>query len=659
VSVALPSSFDYPAAARATDHSIGHTSTMRAYPPGRRLGIAVLGGLLFAPLANAQPPASAESMPSRTELRAAIAEFRALFPRVEALMTAPSLRWYGGWGSGSDGYVTTPSVARLWGATVFASPAHQFPQDEALAQLLGAIDAARRASPRDLWIHAMAVRYHALAGDYDEVAALAEACPAERWRCLMFAGFAQHLLKDFVIAERVFGDALAAMPEAEQCRWNDIGFMLDDDAAKRYAKLSCRDRAAFEARVWWLADPLYLRPGNDRRTEHLARHVALYLLEQDMGPLDTRVRESVIAMGVGLDQARVRSMRSDGRLMSAPSAQVRAGIYNPAPYPQLLYSFFPSNAAIASPMRIVPEDSVLIPVTQDRRVSSRRDSMTVTGNQTLTATYTLAYPILREQHFGPELAYIPIWDYQVSYLSRGDSALVLGAVDLGLDQRTKDGLPVSREMRAAMVMTRSEDDPPRVVAADSLSRRLRFMAIAPRDSALVSIEVVTARDASAGRVRLGTGLPVRPRAANGAPQRVSLSDLVMFTVREGAGPPTTFDAVRTAMLGTTHLTADGPLGIYWEIHGIASTDSAAITLAVRRGDARNGRTRIARTIPVDDASKTVKHTRWMQPDGPSEIASHALHLPLDKMPPGVYTLELSVRVPGQQTMTAAKRITVW
>ena len=51
------------------------------------------------------------------------------------------------------------------------------------------------------------------------------------------------------------------MPEAERCRWNDLSLLLEGDARKRYEKLACAERTAFERRYWNLSRPLWLRVG--------------------------------------------------------------------------------------------------------------------------------------------------------------------------------------------------------------------------------------------------------------------------------------------------------------------------------------------------------------------------------------------------------------
>jgi hypothetical protein len=47
------------------------------------------------------------------------------------------------------------------------------------------------------------------------------------------------------------------MPERDRCRWTDISLLLEGDARKRYDKLDCAERAAFETRFWALLGPCF------------------------------------------------------------------------------------------------------------------------------------------------------------------------------------------------------------------------------------------------------------------------------------------------------------------------------------------------------------------------------------------------------------------
>src|SRR5699024_10562433 len=108
----------------------------------------------------------------------------------------------------------------------------------------------------------------------------------ESW-CGALTGYAYHAANDFMHADSAFNAALALMPQAQRCRWTDISLLLEDNARKRYEKLPCGERAAFESRFWALSRPLYLLPANDLRTEHFARLTMVELIRTSQYPHET------------------------------------------------------------------------------------------------------------------------------------------------------------------------------------------------------------------------------------------------------------------------------------------------------------------------------------------------------------------------------------
>src|SRR5436309_208219 len=78
-------------------------------------------------------------------------------------------------------------------------------------------------------------------------------CRADGWWCAALLGLALHAAGDFARADSAFDLALGDMPEPERCRWYDLGPLLPAELRRRYERLSCDDRGAFESRWWWLA----------------------------------------------------------------------------------------------------------------------------------------------------------------------------------------------------------------------------------------------------------------------------------------------------------------------------------------------------------------------------------------------------------------------
>ncbi|HTR79697.1 MAG TPA: hypothetical protein VMH39_16390, partial [Gemmatimonadaceae bacterium] len=140
----------------------------------------------------------------------------------------------------------------------------------------------RRIVPDDPWIVGQQVYYLAASGDFDGALNAARDCRASASWCELLRGFVTQRSGHSIEAEATFATALAGLEAADRCRWTGVSMLLDSDGARAYSALPCGspERAMFEERFWMLADPSWVVPGNDRRTEHLARMVEQELQRQ-------------------------------------------------------------------------------------------------------------------------------------------------------------------------------------------------------------------------------------------------------------------------------------------------------------------------------------------------------------------------------------------
>lgn len=133
----------------------------------------------------------------------------------------------------------------------------------------------------------------------------------------LLEGYALHLAGDAVAAEQRFEEALGHLGKVEAASRRSIAVLLDSRERRWYEQLSDDERAAYEDVVWRLADPLYLLPGNDRRAEHLARHVWSRLLATApvvtyMWPWGRDLEELTIRYGVPKGRERIFGMYVQG-----------------------------------------------------------------------------------------------------------------------------------------------------------------------------------------------------------------------------------------------------------------------------------------------------------------------------------------------------------
>jgi hypothetical protein len=88
----------------------------------------------------------------------------------------------------------------------------------------------------------------------------------------LFLGLALHNDQDITAAEAMFDSARARAAPDERRRLDDLTLLLERRERTHYRSLDNGGRAEYEARFWALSDPWMMRPGNERRSGHYARH---------------------------------------------------------------------------------------------------------------------------------------------------------------------------------------------------------------------------------------------------------------------------------------------------------------------------------------------------------------------------------------------------
>jgi hypothetical protein len=89
----------------------------------------------------------------------------------------------------------------------------------------------------------------------------------------MLLGYALHGAGDDGAADEAFARGLRLALPMERMQLHDVVLLLARDEREKYNALRGADRGRYQSRLWSLADPLYLTPGNESLVEHLARGV--------------------------------------------------------------------------------------------------------------------------------------------------------------------------------------------------------------------------------------------------------------------------------------------------------------------------------------------------------------------------------------------------
>ncbi len=479
---------------------------------------------------------------------------------------------------------------------------------DAREQLLAVLDGAAVAVPGDPWIAGQRVRYLVEAGGFAAALAAARSCRAVPWWCEVLAGFALHGAGDFGGADSAYDAAARDMPSDERCRWTDVSLLLERDLRRHYERLACDERAAFEARLWWLAQPLYSRPGSDRRTEHWARLTLTRLLEHATTPYDLPwgddLRELTIRYGWPVSWAREARRAGEARVPSVIGHEA-----------QPAWRFLPVARTFSA-----PESSGAV----DWTAGGRRP---------------------RERYAPPYAASLTTLESQVAVFRRGDSSIVVASYDLS---RNPPFMLASPD--AALVLARDETTAPVVVRRHGSGPAGVLVATAAWRPRLVSVEVTVPAHRRIARARRGV-LPWPDRGPG-----ASISDLLLFD------PPDPLPAGRAEVLplmrGSSRVRSDSRLGLFWEIYGLApqgETMTTTVTVApVGEGWLR----RLTAGVGLA-GRRTPLRLEWQEELLPHDgAAERVLALELAHLSPGRYRLTVAIATAGEEPAVATREIEV-
>ena len=495
-----------------------------------------------------------------------------------------------------------------WDDGEFEPPPESPKTKAARDAMLERLAKAASSLPGDRWIAGQRVRYLVESERYGEAIDVARACHAEPAWCGALAGYAFHAAGDFGAADSAFGVALAAMPERDRCRWTDISLLLEGDARKRYEKLGCAERAAFETRFWALSRPLFLLPANDLRTEHLARLTMAELIRTSRYPHD-------LAWGDDVQEMLVRYGWETGWSREAPSVSDPSSVHVVGHEPTPAFDFVPATDALTSPDAADASDWEL----HDRLAQSR---------------YAPKYARSMSQ-----------LDHQIAFFRRGDSALVVAAFDIGRDSTfARDSISAALALAAA-----DAPDSPQVIRDPVAKRRDVLMTVAPWKPTLVSVE---ARDSVARRVARARTV-VRPPPSTG---RVTVSDLLLFD--DPATLPSSLEEAAARARGSLRVNRSTPVGVFWEMYGVSpSGEPLAYSLTVTR-EGTSWYRRAAEKLKVVERRAPVR-MEWDEPSArPGASHFRAVAVDFSTLPEGRYRIELALEAGGQTAATATRVIDV-
>ncbi|HEU4719795.1 MAG TPA: hypothetical protein VFS59_00420 [Gemmatimonadaceae bacterium] len=464
--------------------------------------------------------------------------------------------------------------------------------------LLSTLDALGERHPGDPWIAGMRVHYRIDGKNPAGADSVARACGASIWWCRALVGYAEHALGRAAAAESAFTEALAAMPDAEGCKWRDISVLLPTNTRRYYEKLSCEARRPVEQRYWLLSRPQLGGEANEWRTEFYVRRVLATLYRDATSTLQGawgRDNEELM-LRYGWPIGWRKSQTSYGA-----STDVSVTEYHSSPS----YNFAPVEALY------------------DTSAAAQNDGWELEARNP-------------EARFSPRLVgrVAPV-AMQIARFRRGDSVLVVSA-----HAASHDSLGAAATTVLAVALP---DGATRSVPAEGRSGTARL--VVESFPMLAGVEVADTATRTLARAR---ALLRTPEHADG----LALSDLLLFRASEGA--PESIDAALASAIPGDTMSRARSIGIYWETYGVAeSGESFDVGVTVERIDRSwiRGAKQLLRLAAPDNPLRL----RWndARPAAPGEALSRAISLDLANQSPGKYRITVGlIRANGTVVSTA-------
>ena len=507
-------------------------------------------------------------------------------------------------------------------------PQPEPPEVEELRRaLLTVLDSVQRHLPGDGWVLGQRVWYHSEAGRWEEALRVGQACGAvEPWWCAALRGFALHGLQRYLEAETAFERSLLLMDAERAQEWRIPRRVVDRDSRRILDELKRAPSDSVDAvldRLWMLSDPLYLVEGNDRKTEHYARWTVSTLRERARNPFHVR-------WGNDLEQLTVRFGWEIAWQRSLDRRSILTGDNVIGRKHPERRDYMPSGAALAFPGRATHEDLLadkrrprslyapayapqLLPMEGQLAVFPRGDRMIVVGTHFLPEDTTL--------HAGHR--------HDVPWLEAGEQE----------DMRDRGGLFLVSVEGTPLRSNRSLGSTDGVLSLE-----------APVGSYVVATEAWSPSRRRAGRYREGIEYRRVPEDI------AALSDLLML--RPTPDPPGLLEAAIPLALLRTEVRRGQTFAIGWEVSGLGfRPETLAFEVTVNRVD-RSLFRRIGEFLRVSGGPQKVS-LAWEEPgpDRPSPLFRY-LDLNLDRLDPGAYEVQITLRTAGRSEVVSGRRFTV-
>ncbi len=506
----------------------------------------------------------------------------------------------------------------------------------ALRQRLRAtLDSAARRLPGDVHLAEQRVRFAIEAGDVAGAAQAAVDCTGDEVRCALLQGLVLYRAGAVASADSAFVATTRLMSDSARCAWDDVGFLLDREGRRAYAAASCAQRAEYNARLWWLTDPLWLEPGNERRAEQNARKELVTIIaslgkdarqyftprEGGAAVIETLLRYGWPSQmwwgGVAEDLSHTQWLDTMGAAPAAP--------YVVREYTRGRLHTVPVWSAIEDPFHAQAGAWQLNAPDGDREWwPAEHYARDAGGIEQLPIGQTAMFRRRASARFA--------W--------AGDADSV--AQRCAADRMCSASLVASTRVGEVRAVSSSPVRSDKPILVDGLL---------DAGPTLVAIELPGAVHRPAARTRFAAMIADPLSTLHG---ERALSDPVLFDPADAPARIDDDEALRR-MFGSTTFTTARRIGIYWEAYDYRATDTVDVEVRITNQNHENVAERLFHVFRAGEAGASVG-VHWrevpgnmnalVRTDGNVPIQMRSIVLDLSKLSPGTYDMALSMKPIG-------------
>jgi hypothetical protein len=552
------------------------------------------------------------------------------------------------------------------------------------------LDSAAALAPRDSLVAAARIWHRVTTGHYVFADSLAQAaCSSslrEAWWCSAVIGFTKYNRGDYAAADFWFEAALRDMPEERRCLWTDLTYVLNDFAHTEIMKNTpCHSRKERNSVVWWLADPLWSIPGNERRTAHYSRWTEITLSAEEQQLMGYR---NLIARGMNVD---VEYFLRMGRLKPFIGYELgctpRGRLDCMRFHTTATDRFMPLAAEASNPYSI----GILNYSHAPRQSAFGREGAEVSAGYLapihaagpLTEYHRWQYEGFGEIFFAASGKMYTIREAQTGMLLGRAGPVLLAAFDPRASALYRASDPPGylpqpdgparapsflntlwvAPMSVSVAVSTGPHDSGRVSKPASIFigeiARATVSLASTVDSALVSLEAYCLGDFVYNVSARHRFAVTRPDI--GAQGKIRSSDVFLYTPPKSGEQPANADGVLSAMLPRTSVYSREPLGLYWEVYGLSADDEPEFELSVAPVDSAASVGLIGRILGQRANSSVVTwKARPVAADAITADGATSFNLQLDlrSLRAGVHRMTMTTRLRGDSVAAVANDVRV-